>query len=67
VEFVEKLHKQAAGTMSSSGIRSYVVLGGGIAGVCCAQELARIHQKNPSARIILVTASEVLKEVIFVV
>ena len=64
VLFMDKLRKRAAETMSRSESKSYVVLGGGIAGVCCAQELARIHQTNPSASIILVTASEVLKEVI---
>eukprot|EP01033_Poteriospumella_lacustris_P014226 gene14227-10169_t len=38
---------------------SKVVIGGGISGVCCAQELARL---NPSEEIILITAAETLLE-----
>ncbi len=37
-----------------------VIIGGGISGVCCAQELARL---NPSDEIIIVTATETLLEV----
>ena len=40
---------------------NYVIIGGGIAGVCCAQECARLSP--PDLEIILITASEMLKEV----
>ncbi len=36
-----------------------VVVGGGISGVCCAQELARL---NPNEEIVIVTATETLLE-----
>lgn len=36
-----------------------VVIGGGISGVCCAQELARL---NPREEIVIVTATETLLE-----
>jgi glycine/D-amino acid oxidase-like deaminating enzyme len=38
-----------------------VVIGGGISGVCCAKELARLH---PDEVIVLISASDVLIEVI---
>jgi NADH dehydrogenase FAD-containing subunit len=37
-----------------------VVIGGGISGVCCAKELARLH---PDEAIVLISASDVLIEV----
>ena len=37
----------------------YIVVGGGIAGVSCAQELSLIHSKD---RILLISVSEILKE-----
>lgn len=36
----------------------YVVVGGGVAGVCCCQTLA---EKNPEASIILLAAKDVIK------
>lgn len=42
---------------------SKLVIGGGISGVCCAQELARL---NPSEEIILITAAETLLEVSYI-
>lgn len=36
----------------------HVVIGGGIAGVCCAEELCRLA---PSDEVVLVSASPVLK------
>jgi glycine/D-amino acid oxidase-like deaminating enzyme len=39
---------------------AYVVIGGGIAGVTCAEELASLL---PTAKILLLSASEVLKGV----
>ena len=36
----------------------YVVVGGGVAGVCCAEQLCRLR---PDAHVVLVSASEVLK------
>lgn len=41
-------------------IHKFVVVGGGIAGVCCAQELARLH---PKQQIVLITASDNVTEV----
>lgn len=38
---------------------NFVVIGGGISGVCCSQELARL---NFSENIVLITATDVLKE-----
>jgi len=37
-----------------------VVIGGGVAGVCCAQELARLH---PQSRIILICEGSTIVEV----
>ena len=48
----------------SSSIKNrlnYVVIGGGISGVCCAQELARLHE-DQLYDIILISATDVLKE-----
>lgn len=42
------------------GVDSFVVIGGGIAGVGCAQELARIASDKD---IILISASDTLVEV----
>ncbi len=39
---------------------AFVVVGGGIAGVCCAQELARLHEEE---EILLISGSDVLIEV----
>ena len=50
-------------TSSSSNGASrdtYVVIGGGIAGVCCAQELARLQASR--YRIVLISASEVITQ-----
>lgn len=49
-----------ASTPSSSTRDTYVVIGGGIAGVCCAQELARLQA--PRHRILLISASEVITQ-----
>lgn len=38
-----------------------VVIGGGVAGVCCAQELARLH---PDSRVILICEGRTVVEVI---
>jgi pyridine nucleotide-disulfide oxidoreductase domain-containing protein 1 len=38
----------------------YCVIGGGIAGVCCAQELSRLH---PNEIIVLISQTDVLREV----
>ena len=40
---------------------NYVIIGGGIAGVCCAQECARLSPSDHE--IIIITATEMLKEV----
>lgn len=37
---------------------NYVVVGGGVAGVCCAEEICRLQ---PEAAVIIVTLSDVLK------
>jgi len=37
-----------------------VVIGGGVAGVCCAQELARLH---PDSRVILICEGRTVVEV----
>lgn len=47
-------------------IDEYVIaiIGGGISGVCCAQELTRLStQSNYRIRILLISASDTLKEV----
>lgn len=41
-----------------------VVIGGGVAGVCCAQELARLH---PTSRVILICEGPTVVEVQVVV
>ena len=41
-------------------IARYVVIGGGIAGVSCAQELAKIHD----TRILLISCGDIIKEVL---
>lgn len=42
-------------------VMTKIVIGGGIAGVCCAQELSRLH---PAEDIVLVSAKDVVLEVI---
>ena len=42
---------------------NYVVIGGGIAGVSCAKEIARLKAKDEDSQVILITATELLKEV----
>ena len=42
---------------------NYVVIGGGIAGVSCAKEIARLKSKDEDSQIILITSTELLKEV----
>jgi thioredoxin reductase len=44
-----------------SSIVRYIVIGGGIAGVCCAQEIARL-KKHDSIEVVIITATELLKE-----
>jgi NADPH-dependent 2,4-dienoyl-CoA reductase/sulfur reductase-like enzyme len=44
-----------------SSIVRYIVVGGGIAGVCCAQEIARL-KKHDSIEVVIITATELLKE-----
>lgn len=39
----------------------YVVVGGGIAGVCCAKEMAQLHE---DAEIVMISATDVMKEVL---
>ena len=41
----------------------YVVIGGGIAGVCCAQEVARLNATDETVEVLLISAAELLKEV----
>jgi glycine/D-amino acid oxidase-like deaminating enzyme len=43
----------------------YVVIGGGIAGVCCAQEVARLNAADETVDVLLISATELLKEVIW--
>jgi hypothetical protein len=52
-----------SGDLATKKKNKYVVIGGGIAGVSCAQELGRIHARDDDINIVLVAASEVLKEV----
>ncbi len=53
MQFADKRQKYA---------EKMIVVGGGIAGVCCAQELARLA---PDKKIVLITASKTLIEVQF--
>lgn len=46
----------------SNSIGKYIVIGGGIAGVCCAQEIARLKTDDSSIEVIIITATELLKE-----
>ena len=48
-------------TKNTPTTTNYVIIGGGIAGVCCAQECARLSP--PGREIIIITATEMLKEV----
>lgn len=41
----------------------YIIIGGGVAGVCCAQEIVRLRGTNQSIEIVIITATELLKEV----
>lgn len=45
-----------------NNMKTFVILGGGIAGVSCAQELVKLFQE--SCRIILISATETLMEVL---
>ncbi len=40
-----------------------VIIGGGIAGVCCAQELARLTQSPNSHEVVLITTADYVMEV----
>lgn len=46
-----------------ASLTNYVVIGGGIAGVSCAKEIARLQSKDETSRVILITATGLLKEV----
>ena len=50
---VQKSHK----------MKRYVVIGGGIAGVCCAQEVARLHATDEVVEVLIISATDLLKEV----
>ena len=41
----------------------YIVIGGGIAGVCCAQEIARLKADDQNVEVVIITATELLREV----
>ena len=41
--------------------REFVVVGGGIAGVCCAQELARL---NEGSKVTIISSTDMIKEVL---
>ena len=47
--------------MSISKPRKYLVIGGGIAGVCCAEELCRLVEEEDE--VTLITSSDVVKAV----
>ena len=53
---------------SKSNIKSvskykFVIIGGGIGGVCCGTELSRINKSDKDDDILIISASDVLKEV----
>lgn len=59
-----RFHASICGIEGGVGMKNYVVIGGGIAGVCCAQELARLAPSiDPSIRVVLITASNYVMEV----
>ena len=41
----------------------YIVLGGGIAGVSCGKELARLTAEEVNTEVFIITAAHLLKEV----
>ena len=57
-----KLQAEHVATLENSedaSVPRFCVIGGGIAGVCCAQELSRL---NPTQQIVLVSATDCLRE-----
>ena len=59
-----KLQAERAATINNADedhatVPRFCVIGGGIAGVCCAQELSRL---NPTEQIVLVSATDCLRE-----
>ena len=59
---IENLNEDS---IEHQGTSKFVVIGGGISGLCCVQELARLVSSNDRSgiEIVLVTASSLLKEV----
>ena len=41
----------------------FIIIGGGVAGVCCAQEVVRLKGAGQDIEVIIITATELLKEV----
>jgi heterodisulfide reductase subunit A-like polyferredoxin len=60
----KKCRSARCDTPSSQRMTRYVVIGGGIAGVCCAQEVARLNAADETIDVLLISATELLKEVI---
>ena len=48
---------------SCSASMRYIVLGGGIAGVSCGKELARLTVDEQDVEVFIITATHLLKEV----
>lgn len=47
----------------SPRVTRYVIIGGGIAGVCCAQEVARLNATDETVEVLIISATDLLKEV----
>ena len=56
-------HRSPQYIASPAATKRYIVIGGGIAGVCCAQELARLNAADQNIEILIITSTEMLKEV----
>ena len=56
-------HRTPQCIASPAATKRYIVIGGGIAGVSCAQELARLNAADQNVEILIITSTEMLKEV----
>jgi hypothetical protein len=67
MSLLQPCHSQCVSAKSdvpgSPRMTRYVIIGGGIAGVCCAQEVARLNATDETAEVLIISATDLLKEV----
>lgn len=58
-----KVRSAKCNARSISTTEKFIIIGGGVAGVCCAQEVVRLKGASQDIEVIIITATELLKEV----